>query len=87
MASGSLCLATIQNVWRVERQNKNSKLIARKAGELIDKFAGFTDELDKIGASLASATETYSLARRKLTSGRGNPVSYTHLTLPTICSV
>ena len=65
---------TIQNVWRVERQNKNSKLIARKAGELIDKFAGFTDELDKIGASLASATETYSLARRKLTSGRGNLV-------------
>lgn len=65
---------TIQNVWRVERQNKNSKQIARKAGELIDKFAGFTDELDKIGASLASATETYSLARRKLTSGRGNLV-------------
>ena len=63
---------TIQNVWRVERQNKNSKQIARKAGELIDKFAAFTEELDKIGASLASATETYSLARRKLVSGRGN---------------
>lgn len=66
---------TIQNVWRADLQNKNSKQIARRAGELIDKFAAFTVELEKIGSALASATDSYDLARRKLSSGRGNLVS------------
>lgn len=66
---------TIQNVWRAERQNKNSKQIARKAGELIDKFSAFTSELDKIGNSLSQACESYEHARRKLSSGRGNLIA------------
>ncbi len=66
---------TIQNVWRAELQNKNSKQIARRAGELIDKFAAFTVELEKVGGALATATDSYDAARRKLSSGRGNLVS------------
>ncbi len=66
---------TIQNVWRAELQNKNSKQIARKAGELIDKFTAFTAELDKVGNALATASDSYELARRRLGSGRGNLIS------------
>lgn len=66
---------TIQNVWRAELQNKNSKQIARRAGELIDKFTAFTVELEKVGSALATATDSYDRARRKLSSGRGNLVS------------
>lgn len=66
---------TIQNVWHAELRNKNASDIARKAGELVDKFSGFVVEIDHIGKSLDQAVECCDRARRKLVSGRGNLVS------------
>lgn len=63
---------TIQNVWHSELQNKNSQLIARRAGELVDRFNGFVCELDNISAALNNAMQTCDDARRKLSTGRGN---------------
>ncbi len=71
-ASLMVTCRTIQNVWRSERQNRNALQIARKAGELIDKFGAFTAELDKVGSSLANASDSFESARRKLSTGRGN---------------
>lgn len=65
---------TIQNVWRSELQNKNSKVIAKRAGELVDRFNGFVSELDNISASLDNAIQSCDIARRKLATGRGNLV-------------
>lgn len=63
---------TIQNVWRTEMQHRNALQIARKAGDLIDKFVSFTEDLDKVGETLSVASNAYDQARRKLSSGRGN---------------
>ena len=66
---------TIQNVWHSELQNKNAAVIAKKAGELVDKFNGFANELDSVASALDGAVVSVESARRKLTTGRGNLVS------------
>ena len=60
---------------RQELRNSNASDIARKAGELVDKFTDFVEEIDHIGKSLDQAVECCDRARRKLVSGRGNMVS------------
>jgi len=65
---------TIQNVWHAELRNDNAALIARKAGELIDKFGGFVTEIDQLSTALGQAMDSCDRARRKLTTGRGNLV-------------
>ncbi len=74
---GSLMVTcrTIQNVWRSELQNKNAAQIARKAGEMVDRFSSFAEELDTVANGLARATDACETARRRLCSGRGNLVS------------
>lgn len=66
---------TIQNVWHSELQNKNSRVIAKRAGELVDRFNGFMQELDKISTALDAALQSCDNARRKLATGRGSLVS------------
>jgi DNA recombination protein RmuC len=68
-------LRTIENIWRYEHQNKNALKIAEQAGNLYDKFAGFVEDLEKIGSQLEATRKTYDAAHNKLTSGRGNLVS------------
>ena len=63
---------TIQNVWHSELQNKNSRVIAKRAGELVDRFNGFVAEIDNIAKALEAAVVSCENARRKLSTGRGN---------------
>ncbi len=70
-------LRTVQNIWRYEHQNKNALEIARKAGDLYDKFVGFVDDLEKIGEQIDNTKKTYDGAHNKLVSGKGNLVSRT----------
>ena len=65
-------LRVIENSWRFEYQNKNAKIIAKKAGDLYDKFSGFVEEMHKIDYSLQKAKESYDNAFKKLSSGKGN---------------
>ncbi len=65
-------LRTIENSWRFEYQNKNAQIIAKKAGDLYDKFAGFLEEMQKIDNSLHKAQQSYNDAFKKLSSGKGN---------------
>jgi DNA recombination protein RmuC len=67
-------LRTIQNMWRIEQQNKNAEEIADRAGKLYDKFVGFVMDLEQIGAKLDSTRSAYDIAWNKLVSGRGNLV-------------
>ncbi len=64
-------LRTIESIWRQEKQNKNALEIARQAGDLYDKFCGFTDDLNAIKKSLESAHKSYQAAMNKLSTGRG----------------
>ena len=65
-------LRVVENLWATDKRNRNAEEIARQAGGLYDKFAGFAEDLDKIGTHLDRASKSYEDARGKLTSGRGN---------------
>ncbi|MCF6290301.1 MAG: DNA recombination protein RmuC [Desulfobacterales bacterium] len=65
-------LRTIQNIWRYEYQNRNALEIAKKAGDLYDKFVGFVEALEDVGHKIAKARDAYDTAHKRLVSGRGN---------------
>jgi DNA recombination protein RmuC len=67
-------LRTVENLWQVERQNRNAVQIAEEAGKLYDKFVGFEQDLSRLGNALNLASEVYADARRKLVEGPGNVV-------------
>ncbi len=65
-------LRIIENSWRIEYQNKNAKVIAKKAGEMYDKFSNFVLEMQKIDTALHKAQDAYDDAFKKLSNGKGN---------------
>jgi len=68
-------LQVIQNMWRYEYQNQNAQEIAKRAGDLYDKFTGFVESLEDIGDKLGKAQDAYDTAHNRLTDGKGNLVS------------
>ncbi len=72
-------LRTVQNMWTRERQHQNAQAIAERAGKLYEKFVGFVDDLEKVGASIQRAHSQYDTAYGKLTSGRGNLIRQAEL--------
>jgi DNA recombination protein RmuC len=65
-------LRTVASIWRQEQQNKNAIEIARQSGDLYDKFAGFVEDMQRVGVRLADAQKVHEEALKKLHSGRGN---------------
>ncbi len=66
---------TIENFWRYDRQQSNAEEIARRAGDMLDKFSLFVEELENIGVYLDKAKSAYTTAHNRLVSGNGNLVS------------
>ncbi len=78
LASPSTLLAilrTVHHIWRVDEQNRNSQLIAKEAGKLYDKFAGFVEAFAEVGARLKQARDSWELAEKRLHTGQGNLIS------------
>lgn len=67
-------LRTIHNIWRYEDQSQNARDIARRGGELHDKFVNFVEALEDVGAALDKAQVAHSTAVSRLIQGRGNLV-------------
>ena len=67
-------LRAVENLWRLDKQEKNAEAIAARAGTLYDKFVGFIGDLDKVSRNLETVNKTFAEARAKLTDGRGNLV-------------
>ncbi len=67
-------LRLFHSVWKNERITRNHLEIADRAGELYEKFTGFTDDMIKVGQQMDGAKKTYSDAMSKLSEGRGNLV-------------
>ena len=68
-------LQLIKSAWRQEYQNQNVIEIAKRAGDLYDKFVGFSDDLLALGRHLDSSKKYYEESMKKLSSGSGNLVS------------
>lgn len=67
-------LQLIKNVWKQEYQNRHVLDIAAKAGDLYDKFVGFTEDLITLGRHLSSTKKFYEESMKKLSVGSGNLV-------------
>jgi DNA recombination protein RmuC len=68
-------LQVIQNMWRYEYQNQNAQEIAKRAGDMYNKFHGFIDALEDIGDKLGKAQDAYDKAHNRLVDGKGNLIS------------
>jgi len=68
-------LRTIENLWRIEKQNRNVQEIAEVGGKLHDKLCGFVADMKNIDKSLLAARVNYDKAFGKLSDGRGNSLS------------
>jgi len=73
----SMNLQIIHNMWRYEYQNQNAQEIAKRAGDLYDKFVGFVEALNDVGDKIDKAQESYQQANKRLVSGKGNLVGRT----------
>lgn len=67
-------LATIENVWKQEYQNRNAMEIAKRGGLLYDKFVGFVDNLEQVGMRIRQTQDSWNSAMNQLSKGAGNLV-------------
>jgi DNA recombination protein RmuC len=65
-------LKTVAAMWRRERINAGAEKIAKRAGALYDKFAGFVEDLEEIGKRLDQTQSAYDKAFSKMKTGNGN---------------
>ncbi|MGZ3217196.1 DNA recombination protein RmuC [Paracoccus sp. T5] len=69
-----LTLRTVEHIWAVERRESNAMEIARRAGQLYDKVAGFVDAMEGVGKALDQANRAHGQAMDRLTRGSGNVI-------------
>ncbi len=67
-----MALKTVAHVWAVDRRNRNAEEIAKRAGLIYDKVAGFVGNLELVGSRLDQAQDAYGKAYDQLTRGKGN---------------
>ena len=65
-------LKLVADLWQRDKQTRNAIDIAEEGGKLYDKFAGFVDDMEKIGKSLNTTAMAYTDAMKKLKTGNGN---------------
>ena len=65
-------LRIAENLWRLDKQNKNAENIASRAGLLFQKFSNFNEDFSKVAEHLNKAQDSYNSARSKLVDGDGN---------------
>jgi DNA recombination protein RmuC len=72
-------MRTVASVWSVHKQNRNAQEIARRAGLMYDKFAGFVSNLQQVGERLRQAQQSYDDAFGQLSTGAGNLLRQTEM--------
>jgi DNA recombination protein RmuC len=68
-------LRTINHLWRMDEQNRNSLTIAKQAGNLYDKLVGFIEAFEEIGLRLNQTQQAWHTAKNRLASGQGNLIA------------
>lgn len=68
-------LRTVASLWKQDRQQKNAFEIAKRGGELYDKFVGIVDDLKTLGNRLESVNKVYTDIENKVSKGRGNLIT------------
>ena len=68
-------LRTVASLWKQERQQRNALEIAKRGGELYDKFAGIVKDLETVGERITSTQKAHNEVMSKFSTGRGNLIS------------
>ena len=58
-----MCMKLVESIWRLEKQNKNSKEVAEIAGGMFDQIAKTLNLLDKTEASMIKSAENINQTR------------------------
>ena len=67
-----MCMKLVESIWRLEKQNKNSKEIADIGGQMIDQIIKSISVIEDSENSLVKATQNLSNAKKYLKDGRGS---------------
>ena len=67
-------LRTVENLWRIDSQNRNVQKIAEIGGKIYDKLAAFVEDMKAVDRGLNQAENAYKNAMVKL-AGRGSALS------------
>lgn len=72
-------LATIENVWKQEYQNRHAMDIAERGGALYDKFVLFVESMQDVGNRIDQTRKSYTQAMSRLSEGPGNLIRQTEM--------
>src|SRR6056300_680887 len=67
-----ICMKLVESIWKLEKQNKNSKEIAEIAGNMHDQIAKTINLLDKTQASMIKSIENIEQSKNYIMNGRGS---------------
>ena len=70
-------IRTIQNLWNVERQNKNVEDIVDTGRRIYEQVSAFTSDIEKIKKGIDNLNEVYIDAYKRLYTGNENVVRLT----------
>ena len=65
-----LCMKLVESIWKLEKQNNNSKEIAEIAGGMYDQIAKTINLLDKTSSSLLKSLENVEDTKKYIKDGR-----------------
>jgi DNA recombination protein RmuC len=68
-------LRTVAALWKQERQQQNALEIAKRGGELYDKFAGIVADFERLGVQLKTVQSTHDEVMKKISTGRNNLIT------------
>lgn len=67
-------LKLVENLWKIDTQNKLGRSMAEDCTKIYEKIAGFLATFESVGKNIKSASEKYEEAKGQLSEGRGNVV-------------
>ncbi len=67
-----MCMKLVESIWRLEKQNKNSKEIADIAGGMYDQIAKTINLLDKTSESVSKSLDNIDLTKKYIKEGNSS---------------
>lgn len=65
-------LQVVANLWAMQQQNQNTRILAEQASRIYDKLRVFIEKMNRLGAQLQTAQRTYDDAFDTLSRGQGS---------------
>ena len=67
-----MCMKLVESIWKLEKQNKNSKEIAEIAGGMYDQIVKTINLLDKTETTISKSLESIEISKNYIMNGRGS---------------